>query len=196
MPAWSRSRFLRRAIAAGAAAAGAGVLLGRTTGVGAAPSPSLDRRILNFALLLEYLQAAFYAEALANGGLRGELREFAETAAGHEREHVTALRAALGRAAREKPRFSFGDATRDPRTFGRVAYELENTGVAAYNGQAANLTTASLAKAAGIVSVEGRHAAWISELVGRDPAPRAADPGMSAARVAAKLQATGFLVPG
>jgi hypothetical protein len=187
---------VRRTLATGAAAAGAGVLLKRTIGAGAAPSPSQDRRILNFALLLEYLQAAFYTEALTRGRLRGELREFAETVGGHERAHVAALRGALGRAAREKPRFRFGDATRDPRTFGRVAYELENTGVAAYNGQAANLTTQSLATAASIVSVEGRHAGWISDLIGREAAPRAADPGMSAAQVTAKLRATGFLVPG
>ena len=195
-PVWSRGRFLRRALAAGAAAAGAGVLVERTAGVGARPSASLDQRILNFGLLLEHLQADFYTDALARGGLRGELREFAETCASHERAHAAALRDALGRAAREKPRFRFGDATRDPRTFARVAHDLENLGVAAYNAQAANLTTGALAQACSIVSVEGRHAAWISDLTGRDPAPAAADPGLSADRVAARVRATGFLVPG
>ena len=70
---------------------------------------------------------------------------------------------------------------------------LENTGVAAYNGQAANLTKKSLAAAAAIVSVEGRHAAWASALAGRDPAPRAADLGATADAVAATLERTGFV---
>jgi hypothetical protein len=70
---------------------------------------------------------------------------------------------------------------------------LENTGVAAYNGQAANLTKKALAAAAEIVSVEGRHAAWISDLAGVDPAPRAADPGASATAVASIIRRTGFL---
>jgi hypothetical protein len=43
------------------------------------------------------------------------------------------------------------------------------------------------------VSVEGRHAAWISVLAGVAPAPRAADSGLSAADVLARLRATGFL---
>ena len=63
---------------------------------------------------------------------------------------------------------------RGQESFLDAATLLENTGVAAYNGQAANLTKKSLAAAAAIVSVEGRHAAWISSLAGRDPAPRAA----------------------
>jgi hypothetical protein len=70
---------------------------------------------------------------------------------------------------------------------------LENTGGAAYNGQAANLTKKALAAAAEIVSVEGRHAAWVSDLAGQDPAPRAADPGVSASNVVSTLRRTGFL---
>jgi hypothetical protein len=70
---------------------------------------------------------------------------------------------------------------------------LENIGVGAYNGQGARLTRNAMTKAAEIVSVEGRHAAWISALVGEAPAPRAADPGLPAAAVMAQLQATGFL---
>ena len=70
---------------------------------------------------------------------------------------------------------------------------LENLGVAAYNGQAANLTKRALAPAAEIVSVEGRHAAWISDLAGELPAPHAADPGKSAGEVVSALQATGFI---
>jgi Ferritin-like domain len=121
------------------------------------------------------------------------VREFAEIVGGHERAHVAFLERALGPRARKKPTFDFGTATRNEQRFVETAVLLENTGVAAYNGQAANLTKKSLAAAAEIVSVEGRHAAWISDLAGRHPAPRAADPGATAESVAATLQRTRFI---
>ena len=156
-------------------------------------SPAQDREIFNFALLLEYLQAAFYSEALRRGGLTGDVLRFAQVVSEHERAHVDYLRKALGPHARRRPTFDFGGATTNVRAFLDAAVLLENTGVAAYNGQAANLTKPVLAVAAEIVSVEGRHAAWISDLAGEDPAPRAADPGASATDVVAQLKRTGFL---
>jgi rubrerythrin len=190
----SRRDVLRRAAVAGAMVVGGGALA-RSGAAGALASPSRaqDRSILNFALLLEYVQAAFYSQAVDGNRLRGELREFAETVAGHEHAHVRFLRKALGSGARREPTYHFGTATRDERKFVEAAVELENLGVAAYNGQVANLTKKTLAAAAEIVSVEGRHAAWISDLGGRDPAPRAADPGAGAAEVLAALRATGFV---
>jgi Ferritin-like domain len=187
----SRRSFL--GAVAGTGLAG-GLALGRGAGVSeAAISPAEDRRIFKFALLLEYLQAAFYSEASQNGALRGELQAFAVTVSAHERAHVAFLRSALGSAADPRPAFHFGDATSDERKFGAAARELENLGVAAYNGQGAKLTGKAMSQVAEIVSVEGRHAAWISDIVGADPAPRAADPGASAAHVMARLKATGFL---
>jgi rubrerythrin len=159
----------------------------------AEPSARQDREILNFALLLEYLQAAFYDEAVAHAALAGEVREFAEVVAGHERAHVAFLRKALGPNARSRPTFTFGDATRNERSFLKAAVLLENTGVLAYNGQAANLTKATLAAAAEIVSVEGRHAAWVSDLAGHPPAPRAADVGIASGEALRELRKTGFL---
>jgi hypothetical protein len=193
-PGSTRGAFVRRAAAVGGAlAAGGAVFAGRRSAAAPVRSAALDRKIFNFALLLEYLQAAFYAEAVDAGALRGGVREFAEVVADHEREHVAFLEQALGRGARKKPTFEFGSATKNQREFVDAAVLLENTGVAAYNGQGANLTKKSLAAAAEIASVEGRHAAWISDLAGRSPAPRAADPGATAAEVAATLKATGFI---
>jgi ferritin-like protein len=190
----SRRALVGRAVVAGGALAAGGAVLGwRATTAAPAPSRALDERIFNFALLLEYLQAAFYTEAVDAGFLRGELQEFAEVVGGHEREHVAFLEQALGSRARKRPTFEFGPATQERQRFLDAAVLLENTGVAAYNGQAANLTKKSLAAAAEIVSVEGRHAAWISVLAGRHPAPRAADPGATADEVAATLEATGFI---
>jgi hypothetical protein len=183
-------------MAAGASAAIiGGLVLGDSSGVSeaAAPSPAQDRRIFRFALLLEQLQAAFYTEAARGGALRGELLQFAKIVGGHERAHVAFLQKALGSAARPAPAFHFGEATRDPHHFAAAARELENIGVAAYNGQGAKLTAKAMTQAAEIVSVEGRHAAWISVLSGVAAAPRAADPGLSAADVLARLRATGFL---
>jgi hypothetical protein len=192
----SRRNVIRRGALA-AAALGTGSALGaltRTTSASAAsPSAAQDREIFNFALLLEYLQAAFYTEAVEHGRLRGDLGDFAEIVSGHEREHVTFLRKALGDRARPRPTFAFGNATRNERAFVKAAMLLENTGVAAYNGQAANLTKPALAAAAEIVSVEGRHAAWISDLAGEPPAPRAVDRGEPSAEVVRKLQSLGFL---
>lgn len=192
----SRRQLVLRgaAAAAGITAGGAvGLLRNSATALAATPSTEQDRKIFNFALVLEYLQAAFYAEALRQGRLTGEVRHFAEVVAEHERAHVEYLRKALGAQARERPRFDFGDATRDEKSFLKAAVTLENTGVVAYNGQAANLTKPALAAAAEIVSVEGRHAAWVSDLAGQAPAPRAADVGQSAAEVLATLQSTRFL---
>lgn len=192
----TRGDLMRRAsLGAGALALGAGIGLVRRPEAAAAsvPSASQDREILNFALLLEYLQAAFYADAVANGRLTGAVRSFAKVVAGHEHAHVAFLRKALGAHARPRPAFEFGRATRDQHAFLEAAVLLENTGVLAYNGQAANLTKPTLAAAAEIVSVEGRHAAWISDLAGQPPAPRAADVGSSAAEVLRTLQSTHFL---
>jgi hypothetical protein len=190
---WSRRALVRRGAAGGAAVLIGGILARPTSGADAAPSKRQDAKIFNFALLLEYLQAAFYSDGVSRGGLRGEVRSFAETVSEHEREHVAYLQKALGANARSKPTFDFGDATKNEKSFVATAVLLENLGVAAYNGQAANLTKPALAAAAEIVSVEGRHAAWISDLAGLPPAPRAADPGASAAEVVAALNRTGFL---
>ena len=189
-----RRDLVRRGALGGAALLAGGSFLGRRPDAAdAAPSRSQDQRIFNFALLLEYLQAEFYSRGLSQAGLHGEVRAFAEAVSEHEREHVAFLQKALGANARQKPTFNFGDAMKDEKSFVATAVTLENLGVSAYNGQAANLTKRALAAAVEIVSVEGRHAAWISDLAGQPPAPRAADPGASAAAVVAALNRTGFL---
>jgi rubrerythrin len=195
VPGTRRELLLRGAAAGGLTLAGGAFLGLRPDPALPAPSKALDERIFDFALLLEYLQAAFYGEAVQHGALRGEVRQFAETVAEHERAHVAYLQKALGPKARKRPAFQFHDATRDERKFVDSAVLLENIGVAAYNGQAAKLTKPALSAAAEIVSVEGRHAAWISDIAGKPPAPRAADPGETADQVTAALRATGFLKP-
>jgi hypothetical protein len=190
----SRAQLLRRAAVTGGALTAGGVLIGGLPRLASsAPSPAQDARILNLVLLLEYVEAGFYAEARAKGVLRGELRKFASVAGGHEQQHVAFLKKALGSSARKQPRLNFGQATTDPDAFVRAAVALEDTSVAAYNGQATNLTGGTLAAAAKIVSVEARHAAWIRAIAGEVPAAEATDTPMTEAEVRAALRKTGFV---
>jgi rubrerythrin len=170
-------RFSRGTLIKGSVA-GLGALAGGAVGATelvASPdrhgSAATDKAILTFALLIERLQAAFYAEALRTARLTGEIHQFAQVVGKEERAHVKALEAALGSAAGTSPRFKFGDAVSDQAKFLATAISLEETGLGVYNGQAVNLTPKALASAARIVSVEARHAAWARALAGKLPAP-------------------------
>jgi hypothetical protein len=189
----SRADFVARAILAGGALAAGGVLVGGLPRLARSASAAQDRKILNFALLLEYIESGFYAEALEKGKLTGELREYASVVGGHERAHVAFLQRTLGAAARAKPTLRFGEKTSDPRKFQAAAIALEETVVAAYNGQAGNLTKPTLAAAAEIVSVEARHAGWIRAIAGKNPAPSATDRPSTANEAQAAVQRLGFV---
>ncbi len=189
----SRRRFLRLSVGAGGLTLGAVLAAGVPRAAFSGSSQARDVEILNYALLLEELQAAFYRQALAHGALRGELRDFANVVAGHEQEHVGLLRGALGPNARKVPRFAFGKAVANPARFAATALELEDLGVAAYNGQAANLSKPALQAAARIVSVDARHAAWIRAIRGRPPASRPTDSPLTRRQVLARVDDTGFV---
>ena len=111
----------------------------------------------------------------------------------HERAHVAFLRKALGNQADPKPTFDFGNTTTDGDRFAATAAMLEDTAVAAYNGQAANLTKPTLKAAATIVSVEARHAAWIRDIVGKPASPQATDTPATARQVQRVIARTGFV---
>jgi Ferritin-like domain len=190
----TRTDLLRRAAVAGGALTAGGALAGGLPRLASsAPSPAQDVRILNLVLLLEYVEAAFYADAKKKGALGGELREYVNVVGAHEQAHVSFLKSALGSKARAAPKLAFGTATTDPDSFVDAAVALEDTSVAAYNGQATNLTAGTLIAAAKIVSVEARHAAWIRAIAGKLPAADATDPALTQAQVTAALLRTGFL---
>ena len=157
----------------------------------AAQSSDRELEVLNLLLTVEYAEAAFYQAALEAGGLSGELRSFAEQVLGHEREHLAVVQGVLGAAAVKEPGYEFGDATRVPDAFVDGAARLEDLAVAAYNGQAANVSPEAFAAAARIVSVEARHAAWIRSIADRDPAPQTTDEPKTAAQVRAGLTELG-----
>ena len=193
----SRSRLLRTgALAAGGLAIGAlPVALSAAQGDGL---PKSDVDILNYALTLEYLEAAFYAEAVSKGALKGDAAKFAQVVAQHEAAHVQALQKTLGDKAVKKPSFDFKGTTSDQAKFITTAITLEDTGVAAYEGQAAKIKTPAVLMAAGsILPVEARHAAWIRDIQGAGlsptPAPQAFNPAKSMSEVLDAVKATGFI---
>ena len=190
----SRAQFVARAVLAGGTLAAGGAVVAALPRLAAsAASPAQDQKILNFALGLEYMEAAFYAEAFANDEFSGDLREYVSVVRRHEEAHVAFLKKALGDKAAKEPEFDFGDATSDPDKFTAAAIALEEAVIAAYNGQAANLTKETLAAAGGIVSVEARHAGWIRAIAGKDPAPDATDQPKTPREVQADVNRTGFV---
>jgi ferritin-like protein len=164
--------------------------------------PASDIAILNFALTLEYLEAAFYAEAVQAGKLTDETKRFATVVAQHESSHVVFLQKVLGAKAVAKPKFDFKGTTADMAKFQATADVLENTGVHAYLGQVANIKAKPVLIGAGrILPVEARHAAWIRDIrfsggtTGpTTPAPGAFEDGFSKAQILAAVKATGFIV--
>jgi hypothetical protein len=192
---WTRAGLFRLAAGGGAVVAG-GAAIGAQSGDGtslAAPSRDTDTRILNFFLLLEYLQEAFYREALGRARLTGDLREFASTVGRQESEHVAFLTKRLGDRARARPRPNFGDALSTPERFRAAAIDLEEMTIAAYIGQGANLTRGAVGAVGTLLSVEARQVAWVLDLAGESPAPRAADPARQPDDVLADLRRRRFI---
>lgn len=149
--------------------------------------------ILNFALTLEYLEDEFYRIALGSNFIPGEVGQVFSTISLHESEHVATLLGALGGAAIPKPQFDFTARGKYPdifsnfRTFALVSQTLEETGVAAYKGQAPFLTGGGqlLTTALRIHSVEARHAAEVRRIRGVRPWNSAFDKPMTKAQVLA-----------
>jgi rubrerythrin len=193
----TRASFLRKiGIGVGTVAAGS-AFAGAIPRLASAATPKSDVAILNFALTLEYLEAAFYAGARANAGIfAGDTRNFVSVVANHEAVHVAYLKKALGSAAVKKPTFDFkGTNNQNQKTFEATAQLLEDTGVSAYLGQVANFKTPAIAAAAAtIVTVEARHAAWMRHLRQVPPAPFSFDKPKTKAQILAAVGKTGFIV--
>lgn len=153
-----------------------------------------DRDVLNYALTLEYLQAAFYTEAERLGALRGRSARAARVVGAVERAHVAAFRGLLGRAATKRPKFDFQGTTDDQAAFLKTAVALEDLSVAAYADQAPRIDGAAvLAAAVAIHSVEARHAAWMRHLFGIRPAASAFDEARPRAEIERIVASTGFI---
>jgi Ferritin-like domain len=205
----TRLSFLKKAGVAGGAAMGGGAVLSAlapsafAAGGGGRPPGSFgkgDVGILNYALTLEYLEAAFYNGATAaNLSLSSQASAFLKVVTKDENAHVKFLKKALGSKAAKEPKFNFKGANTNTEMFMKTAQVLENTGVHAYSGQALNIKTpAYVAAALSILTIEARHASVIGLL--NDPSGEAIAPNgpfdtpLTAAKVLAAVKGTGFIV--
>jgi hypothetical protein len=183
----SRTRFL--GVAAGM---GAGSSIFVRDAGGAAKG---DVDILNYALVLEYLQAAFYTETERIAAVRGQAARAARVVGAVERAHVDAFRKLLGGKAIKRPAFDFRGTTEDQQAFLKTAVAFEDLAVAAYKGQAHLIQSdAVLAAAVSIHSVEARHAAWMRHLFGIRPAATAFDQPKPRAEIERIVRSTSFVV--
>jgi Ferritin-like domain len=203
----TRLSFLKKAGVGGAAVMSGGAVLGALApsalaGPGRPPAKfgKGDIGILNYALTLEYLEAAFYNGATAaNLPLSAQAAAFLKVVTKDENAHVAFLKKALGSKAAKQPKFDFKGANTNAATFMATAQVLENTGVHAYSGQALNIKNPSYVKAAvSILTIEARHASVIGLL--NDPSGAmitpdgAFDTPLTASKVLAAVKGTGFIV--
>ncbi|WEK05879.1 MAG: ferritin-like domain-containing protein [Candidatus Devosia phytovorans] len=127
---------------------------------------------LNFALTLEYLEAAFYNQGNKSGVIPSEYRTVFRTIGQHENAHVKLLKGVLGSAAVAAPGVDFtaggkyADVWENFDTFLTLSQTFEDLGVAAYKGQAGNLMGSRevLTVALQIHSVEARHASEVRRI--------------------------------
>jgi hypothetical protein len=209
----TRLGFLKKAGLAGGAVIGSGALIGALSPAGALakggkgrPPASFgkgDVGILNFALTLEYLEAAFYNEATANQKKSSFIKDkqtqvFLKTTTTDENAHVAFLKKALGSKATSAPKVDFGGTTSSEASFVKTAVALENTGVHAYSGQALNIANpAYVAAALSILTIEARHASVAGLILSGKPSgitpDGAFDTPFTASEVLKAVEATGFL---
>ena len=168
----------RRGLFKGTAAAGAGAALisvfGGTwtasTAAAAAAAPlDSDLDILNYALTLEYLEAAAYKAINDAGVLSGRAATYFRAFGQHEQDHVDALLATipkLGGTPVASPTFNFSGVPTSPAEIVKFFQTVESVGVSAYLGAAPSIKNFDVLEAAlSIHAVEAEHASALADLV-------------------------------
>jgi hypothetical protein len=147
-----------------------------------------DIGILNYALTLEYLETAFYADVIKSGLFVGAELATIKKFGDEEAQHVAALTAAvkqLGGVPAPEPKTEF--PLESAKSVLELAGTVENLGAAAYLGQAGNIKSPEvLASALAIHSVEGRHASALNTLLGMPITPDGAFAKPATAKVVLK----------
>jgi hypothetical protein len=166
---------------------------------------STDLTLLNFALTLENLEAAFYTQGLAqfssadfgnstfiqNFGslIGGDVYAYLSLIRDHEQQHVRTLQSiitGMGGTPAKPCTYNFGYKTADD--FIMVAASLENTGVMAYDGAISQISSSSLKTSAmTVATVEARHASYLNLLSGASPFPASFDTAGTATGILAAV---------
>jgi hypothetical protein len=189
----TRAAFLRRSLAA-ATVGFSGLFSAASAEAAEVAQTQNDVAILQFDLVLEYLQAGLYTEAERLGALTPKTLGWARVVGAHERAHVVALKGLLGRQIVPSPTFNYGNVTSNERAFISTAVGFEDLTAALLKWQAPRLDSRSIVAAAVTLhSVETRHAAWIRHLIGLRPAAKAFDKPASQQRMARLIASTGFV---
>jgi rubrerythrin len=134
--------------------------------------PAVVINVLNYALLLEEFETAFYSAAVNSGIIPGADLPVFTRIRDNETAHRNFLRTTLGASARPAPAFDFTGGGAYPtiltnyQTFLAAAQAFEDNGVRAYKGQAPALMPYKdvLTAALTIHSVEARHASEVRRL--------------------------------
>jgi hypothetical protein len=156
-----------------------------------------DVAILQYALVLEQVEADFYSRvvsAFGTSNITAAEQAILTEIRNHEFAHREFLRGTLGADGTSTVTSTFrGVDFNDRAAVLAAARSLQDLSVAAYNGAVQYLTTpANVLSLAKIVSVEARHAATIRDLL--EPrtnafAPSATEDVFRPAKVAVKVQA-------
>jgi len=151
----------------------------------ATPKAQMDLDVLNYALVLEHLEFAFYRDGISLLNQSGSSNESSKVyprlleILDHEETHVKALTSvitSLGGTPVKECTYDFGFSNSTGDDFLAVARILENVGVSAYTGAIHEINSGSLLTAAAtIATIEARHASYLNNVNGKDPFPTAFD---------------------
>ncbi|PWN45593.1 hypothetical protein IE81DRAFT_274414, partial [Ceraceosorus guamensis] len=128
-----------------------------------------DTEILQYALTLEHLEAAFYNQSIARFGdedfqavgLNASVRNQLYSVGQDEAAHAAFLTQALGESAVQPCTYNFSSVT-DVASFLATATVLEGVGVSAYLGAAPSISNKTYLAAAGsILTSEARHSSIV-----------------------------------
>lgn len=128
--------------------------------------------VLNFALVLEYLEHEYYRQANSAALVSGVEAGYLRTIESDEQAHVGALTETvkqLGGTPVPAPAVDFGESFSSREQMLETAYRFENSCMQGYLGAAPALREqpALLQAAAGIYGVEARHSALMGYLAGK-----------------------------
>jgi hypothetical protein len=131
--------------------------------------------VLNYALVLEYLEAEYYRQGVAANLLSGVEAEYLANIASDEVTHVAALTSTitqLGGEPAPSPAVDFGESFSSREQMLETAYRFENSCMQGYLGAGAHIFGEKqlVAVALSIYGVEARHAALIGLMAGKPAA--------------------------